>query len=164
MNEPRNHRSTDLEALRYLDALDAGDLEAVSALWAEASHDPELERMLAELDGAMFQEIPGHPGSLPGRLGRRRRRWAAWGGAVGALAAACLLAILAWPRRNTGDRVSRPPISQPGSEVAHRSSDFSHDLTRLLGSRRDLDEAAMPRFVWPLENRLSASASLDLLD
>jgi hypothetical protein len=164
MKELRKHLRRDLKALRYLDALNAGDLEAVSALWEEASHDPELERMLAELDGAMFQEILGNPSSLPERLGRRRRRWAVWGGAVGTLAAACLLAMLAWPWRDTKNQGSNPPVSQTGIEVAHQPSDVSHDLTPLLGARRDLDESAMPRFVWPLENLLSASTPLDLLD
>jgi hypothetical protein len=164
MKEPRKHLPRDLEALRYLDALNACDLEAVSALWEEASHDPELERMLAELDGAMFQEILGNPSSFPERLGRRRRRWVVWGGAVATLAAACLLAVLAWPRRNTQNQGSNPPVSQAGKEIAHQPSDVSHDLTSFLGARRDLDEAAMPQFVWPLENLLSASTPLDLLD
>ena len=164
MKEPRNHLPRDLEALRYLDALNAGDLEAVSALWEEASHDPELERMLAELDAAMFREIPGNPGSPPERLGRRRRLWALRVGAVGTLAAACLLAILAWPLRDTKNQGSNPPPSQTGIEVAHQPSNVSHDLTPYLRARRDLDEAAMPRFVWPLENPLSASTPLDRLD
>ncbi len=70
MKEPRNHLPRDLKAVRYMDALNTGDLEAVSALWEEASHDPELERVLAELDGAMFQEVRGNPSSLPEQLGR----------------------------------------------------------------------------------------------
>ena len=60
MSEPRSHLARDLEAMRYLDALDAGDLDAVAALWEDASHDPELERRLTELDGAMFEEIQGN--------------------------------------------------------------------------------------------------------
>jgi hypothetical protein len=56
MSEPRNHLPRDLKALRYLDALEAGELEAVAALWEEASGDPELERLLAELDEALFLE------------------------------------------------------------------------------------------------------------
>jgi hypothetical protein len=164
MKEPRNHLPGDLKALRYLDALDAGDLEAVSALWDEAGHDPELERMLTELDGAMFQEIPGDRDSLPGRPGRRRHRRTAWGVAVGTLAAACLLAILAWPRRDTEDRGPSPPMSRAGKEVANQPPEASHGLPPRFGARRDLDEAAMPSFVWPLENRLSASTPLDLLD
>ncbi len=49
MKAPQSRLASDLRALRYLDALNAGDLEAVSDLWEEASHDPELERILAEL-------------------------------------------------------------------------------------------------------------------
>jgi hypothetical protein len=164
MKEPRKHLPLDLKALRYLDALNAGDLEAVSTLWEEASHDPELERMLVELDGAMFQEFLGNQSSLPEQLGRRQRRWAVWGGAVATLAAACLLAILAWPPRDTKNPGPNPPMSQTGKDVARRSSDVSHDVTPLLEARRDLDVAAMPRFVWPLENVLSVSTPLDLLD
>ena len=163
MKEPRNHLAGDLKALRYLDALNAGDLETVSALWEEATHDPELERMLAELDDATFQEMLGNSSVLPEGLGRRRR-WAVWGGAVGSVAAACLLAILAWPRHDTKEQGPNPPPSQTGKEVAHQPPSVSRDLTPLLGARRDLDEAAMPRFVWPLENLLSASTPLDLLD
>jgi hypothetical protein len=163
MNEPRKLLSRDLKALRYLDALNAGDLEAVSALWQEASHDPELEGMLAELDGALIQEILGEPSDCPARLGRHRL-WAVWGAAVGTVAAAGLLAVLAWPRRDTKNPGSNPTISQTGKEVAHQPSHVSPDVTSLLEARGDLDESAMPRFDWPLENLLSASTPLDLLD
>ena len=37
-------------ALQYLDALDSGALEAVAAMWEEASADPELEALLRDLD------------------------------------------------------------------------------------------------------------------
>jgi hypothetical protein len=164
MKEPRDHLPRDLKALRYLDALNAGDLEAVSTLWEEASRDPELERILVELDGAMFREIPGSPSSLPEPIGRRRRHRAVGGVAVGTAAAAGLLAILAWPGHDTRDQASSPPVSQAGTQDADRTPDVSHDLTSLLGVRRDLDEAAMPRFVWPLENPSSAPTPLDLLD
>jgi hypothetical protein len=150
--------------MRYLDALDAGDLEAVAALWEGASHDPELERRLAELDGAMLEEILGNAGARPERRGRRRPRWAVWGGAVGTMAAAGLLAILAGPRRETHGPGSNPPLRPTAEVVAHQPSADSQGPTPLLRSRRDLDEAALPRFVWPLENLLSASTPLDLLD
>jgi hypothetical protein len=164
MKEPRNHLPRDLKTLRYLDALNAGDLETVSTLWEEASHDPELERMLSELDGAMFLEIPGNPRSLPDRVGRGWGRRAIWGAAIATLAAAGLLVILARPRRDTRNQESNPPIGRTGNEVARRPSDVTRDLNPRLGARRDLDESAMPGFVWPLENRLSASTPLDLLD
>ena len=54
MNEPKSDLARDLKALQYIDALHARDLEAVAALWDEASRDPELERVLAELEGALF--------------------------------------------------------------------------------------------------------------
>jgi hypothetical protein len=164
MKEPRNHLPGDLKALRYLDALNAGDLETVSALWDEASHDPELERILAELDGATFQEMLGNASVRPERLRRQRRRWAVWGGAVGSVAAACLLAILGWPRHDTKKSGPNPAPIQTGKDVAHQPPSVSRDLAPLLSARRDLDEAAMPRFVWPQENLLSASTPLNLLD
>jgi hypothetical protein len=164
MKEPRNHLPRDLKALRYLDALNAGDLEAVATLWEEASHDPELERTLAELDGAMFGEVPGNPSSLPEQVGRRRRRWAVWGGAVVALAAACLLAILAWPPRDTKYPVPSSPMSQTVDQVALRPPDVSHGVTPLLQARRDLEAIELPAFNWPLENSLSNSTPLDMLD
>ena len=44
-------------ALRYLDALDAGDAGALADLWEQASANPELERVLSELtDGLAAEE------------------------------------------------------------------------------------------------------------
>jgi hypothetical protein len=57
-----------------------------------------------------------------------------------------------------------PPVNQTGNEVAHQLPDVSHDVPPLLEARRKLDEVEMPTFVWPLENVLSASTPLDLLD
>jgi tetratricopeptide (TPR) repeat protein len=56
MSEPRTHLSHDLDALRFLDALDAGDLEAVAALWEKAAHDPALEQVLKEMDEHIFSQ------------------------------------------------------------------------------------------------------------
>jgi hypothetical protein len=47
-------------SLRYLDALDAGDLDAVAAIWDEAAGDPALEALLRELDDGLYaEEGPG---------------------------------------------------------------------------------------------------------
>jgi hypothetical protein len=47
-------------ALQYLDALDAGDLDAVALLWEQAATDPELEALLSELnEGLDVEEGPG---------------------------------------------------------------------------------------------------------
>jgi hypothetical protein len=164
MNEPRRHLPGDLKALRYLDALNAGDLATVASLWDEAADDAQLERTLTEIDEAMFQELGGKPSVLAERFARPRRRWAAWSGSASALAAACLLVILAWPRRDTETQGPSPPVRRGWTEVAHQSSRSSRDLSSLLEARRNLDESAMPGFVWPLENALSASTPLDLLD
>ena len=158
MKEPRNHLPRDLKALRYLDALNAGDLEAVSALWEEASHDPELERMLAELDGACLgrsratrARSPNGSEALPADA-EPAAAGRVWVGAVVALAAACLLAILAWPWRDTKNPVSSSPMNRDPRIRSHpdrRTSPTS--VTPLRQYRRDLEEAEMPTFNWPLE-------------
>ncbi len=44
-------------ALRYLDALDAGDINTLAALWEQAAANPELEQVLGELtDGLAAEE------------------------------------------------------------------------------------------------------------
>jgi hypothetical protein len=46
-------------ALRYLDAFDAGDLDALYSLWKQAATNPELEQVLGELtDGLALEEGP----------------------------------------------------------------------------------------------------------
>ena len=115
MRERRNHLPSDLNALRYLDALNEGDLETVAALWEEASLDPELERILTEVDESLFvEEAAGlakaeaaqspnryhmrRPGGfrIPWPLAARRR----WLGAAAAIVAAALLAVFALPRHD----------------------------------------------------------------
>lgn len=57
MNE-RQHPIAWVEtALRYLDALDAGDADAVAEMWERAEMDPKLEQILCELtDGLAAEE------------------------------------------------------------------------------------------------------------
>ncbi len=44
-------------ALRYLDALDAGDVGALAAMWEQAAENPQLEQVLGELtDGLAIEE------------------------------------------------------------------------------------------------------------
>src|SRR6185312_12466862 len=46
-------------ALRYLDALDSGDVNVLSELWQKAESNPELEHLLNELtDGLAIEEGP----------------------------------------------------------------------------------------------------------
>jgi hypothetical protein len=52
-----DHSAWAENALRYLDALDAGDINALAELWERAAGDPELERQLGELtDGLAVEE------------------------------------------------------------------------------------------------------------
>lgn len=53
MSERENQLRLDLFALRYLEAVEAGDLDAVERLWAEADVDLELEHLLHGLNGAL---------------------------------------------------------------------------------------------------------------
>jgi hypothetical protein len=55
MSEPLTPDERD--AFRYLDALDAGDLDAVAQLWEQAAADPDLARQLGELTDAAAQEL-----------------------------------------------------------------------------------------------------------
>lgn len=43
-------------ALRYLDALDAGDAGALAALWEQAAENPQLEQVLGELTDGLAAE------------------------------------------------------------------------------------------------------------
>lgn len=56
----RHHSAAWAEtALRYLDALDAGDVNALAELWEQAAMNPQLEQVLAELtDGLVAEEGP----------------------------------------------------------------------------------------------------------
>jgi hypothetical protein len=176
MKKPANHLPPDFKALCYLDALNAGDLETVAALWEEASHDPLLERVFAELDGALFAEIMAKPGARAEAVPRRYRRSTIWVGVLGALAAACLLVVLGWPRgdvpnpkRNTqiasdhhGDRTPKTKIVSPS--LAEESA----RPTAWLETRRILEGAEPPAFNWPLQEssplRASKSVPGDLLN
>ncbi len=154
MKGVHEHLPQDLQTLRYLDALNVGDLEAVAALWEEASRNPELERTLAEFDGALFVEhttvnvqaaaqcVPEFPAA--------RRRWAAWAGVVGALAAACVLAVLAWSRHDS----KSPQLSHPSGDsmrpITPRAPDDFASIPAWPEGRRIVDGAEMATFHWPL--------------
>jgi ferric-dicitrate binding protein FerR (iron transport regulator) len=147
-----------------MDAVNAGDLEAVAEAWERAGRDPELEELLLELDAALFVEARGNASPLREPSGRPRRRWAAWAGVSAALAAVCLIAVLVRPRHDGNDTIASPGRNQPLEQVSARPPDGSTGLAPLLASRRDLNEAEMPAFTWPFENTVSTSSPLDLPD
>ena len=57
MSHPTDRFWEERAAARYLDALDAGDLETVAAMWEEAADDPRLESLLCDLDEGVAQEL-----------------------------------------------------------------------------------------------------------
>jgi len=170
MKKPPNHLPRDLKALSYLDALNAGDLEALAELWEEAGYDPELERGLAELDGALFGEMLVKPGATWEALRRRYRRSAFCVGVVGVLAAACLVAVLTWPRSDIQN--PKPSIQTMSDEKGDLSpktsvpspflSDESAHMNAWLGTRRVLDGVEQPAVPWPLQESLPLGASKSL--
>jgi hypothetical protein len=44
-------------AMRYLDALETGDIDAVEALWAQAAVSPELEQLLCDVSDGLADEL-----------------------------------------------------------------------------------------------------------
>jgi hypothetical protein len=107
--------------------------------------------------------------AIPADLPALRRRWAVWAGVAGvgvAVAAACLLAVLAWPRRDDGNPDSRPDPR----ELVHPATPQSPDdrIAARRDSRRLLDEAEPAPFHWPLPEplptRLSTTIPADLFD
>jgi hypothetical protein len=142
MNEPRKLLTSDLQGARYLEALAARDLEIVANLWEEASRDPELERTLTEIDGALFEEADGSHRRVPNK---RRRLWVA---AAGALAAACLLGALFLHGR--GGKEPAQGVIPVIPEVVHQPPAPFDRLAATRLAQRDLDETELPSFTWPL--------------
>jgi hypothetical protein len=145
VNQPGDALERDLLALRYLDALDAGDPEAVAALWEQASRVPQLEQLLTELDAALLEERGAAPETRPAP----RRRRALWVGVAGALAAACVLAVLLWPRRDRPAPAPGPgtkPVAVNDRQRPPRERVAFPDLSRELRG----DDADALVFHWPL--------------
>jgi hypothetical protein len=179
MREPRNYLPRDLQALQYLNALEARDLESVASLWDEASRDPELEALLVAVDRTLFADHSANsndagsvslrqkPAGLsdPHRPGKRR--WVIWVGTGGAVAAACLLAVLARSVRNGND----PAGSRKEDDTVKVTPGAPDNSARNFVPRQNWqfpDEEDGPRFQWPLPqaSRVSAltSFSPDPLD
>lgn len=56
MTKQENSAAWAQTALRYLDALDAGDIAALAELWEQANENPQLEQVLNELTEGLADE------------------------------------------------------------------------------------------------------------
>jgi hypothetical protein len=56
MTNRENQRRLDLISMKYLAAVEAGDFDALSALWLDAQNDPELGEMLHGLNAEIVAE------------------------------------------------------------------------------------------------------------
>ena len=145
MNHDSDQLRIDLMAVRYLDASERGDLDTIADLWAAAAADPELERLLHELN----EELTVAPRSI------RRRVWIV----LAAAGVAACVAALIWTfgdKRGTKVQIanSNPQpapaavdssASGPGDAPASPASNIS----RIALLTADLQGAEMPAFAWP---------------
>ncbi len=133
-----------------------------------------MSRLVSEAGDPRVEARPEHVADLRAlileRLGpppvdrRSRTRWLM----VAGLAAACLLAVVAWPRGDGKGPVSDPPEPRFSGGVALRPRQDPAGLDAWLNVRKGLDVSEMPAFSWPVQgsSTLSASTSIppDLLD
>jgi hypothetical protein len=106
---------------------------------------PENDPSTADLE-ARLRKLPPPPvpprlearllAAIPTPVPPRSRRWTVWVGVGAALAAACLLAVLVWPRHPPTD----PPRPAPRAPA-------------VIGLKRDLDKTEVTTFEWPLAER-----------
>src|SRR5207249_958526 len=94
----------------------------------------------ADLEARLLAAIP-----------TRRRRWAVWAGVGGALAAACVLAVLAWPRRAGNLPDTRPGPGVIVHAVPALPPDDSDSVTAWRVAQQVLDGADLPTFNWPVQ-------------
>jgi hypothetical protein len=129
---------------------------------------PENADQSPELLEARLRALPQPPvpaglearllAAIPADRPTQRRRWAGRVG-VAAMAAACVLAVLAWPRREAKGPVPSPPPGDIVHQAAPRPPADAADLTAWRETRRVLDGAEMPPFSWPLSETWSVRGS-----
>src|SRR5262249_47564381 len=108
------------------------------------------------------------PKQLPATLGPRlRRRRPFWIGLAGALTAACLLAILAWPRGYKKQENREKSVAKSNQEIeateAPLAQSFSVPAPDSIAAFRvafrgaaKWDEAEIATFAWPVEEKSPA--------
>ena len=165
MKETPKRPDRDSEILRYVDALDSGDLESIASLWEKASDDPVLEALLLEVEGAVAAEEAKTIRRLPGQISQKPRAWVRRMVVAGALGAACLLVFLLWRSRES----SQPGPSLPNREYVTKPPPMDDgSLPVPSQDARTIDKNALTAFAWPLEEkqpiRAGSSIPADLLD
>jgi hypothetical protein len=153
MTERHEFLSHDLVALRYLDAVNAGDLETVAALWDQASRDPQLGRILGELDQELFFEESGSRAKGSSSRGPRRAVAGHRASLFAALVAACLVGMAVWFARSRP--LPAPAAPQPRSVITDNAKlsprDDDGQFAAWRQYRRVLEGGEMPAFDWPLQ-------------
>jgi hypothetical protein len=134
-------------AVRYLEATERGDLDAIADLWIEAASDPNLEVLLHELN----EELARSPSSR-----RRPLRF----GLAAALVAACVAALIFTISGRRGALVdktdpqipiasgdsARPPLASGAMSAAPLS--HASLIAHLID---DQDGTALATFTWPFD-------------
>ena len=104
----------------------------------------------------------------PARGPAPRRRWAVRALVAGALAAACLLAVLAWQRRDGKAPTFGPAKHEVAHKVTPRPPDGPPGMAAWVRAGRDPEAAELPPFTWPLGEApaatMAAAISPDLLE
>jgi len=127
-----------------------------------------------DLEARLLAAIPAEASNEMPRLARapRPRRLAVWAGAAVAGAAACLLAVLLWPRPGGKTTVPSPVVNaekrQPAHQLTSEQRGDSLSITSWLEAGRDPDGAERPLFTWPIQEKsplmVSTAIRSDLLD
>ena len=106
--------------------------------------------------------------AVPSRMRAPRRRWAVRALVAGALAAACLLAALAWPRRDGKAPAPGPAKQEVAHKVPPRPPEGPPGVAAWVRAGRDPEAAELPPFTWPLGEAppatLATALSPDLLE
>jgi hypothetical protein len=162
VSKPQTHLSRDIFALRYLTALQAGDLDGVAALWEEAGGDVDLEEVLVEVESILIEEESASRTELrPRRDGSdqatapelrtpasRKKRWQTAMSLSAALAAVCLVIYLTWLSVQARLSDARHPLTQQDAPRVLDGAEYDQGLQEL---RPRSAGAQSTTFSWPLE-------------